>query len=48
MHKLKKSLEIRVPVERVYEFVTTPTNLPELLAQHGGSVERADPPRRVA
>ncbi len=30
MHKMKKSLEIKAPVERVYEFVTTPTNLPSV------------------
>lgn len=28
MHLMKKSIEIKAPVERVYEFLTTPSNLP--------------------
>ena len=30
MHKVKKSLEIKAPVERVFEFMTTPTNFPSV------------------
>lgn len=30
MQKMRKSVDIKVPVERVYEFVTTPTNLPSV------------------
>jgi len=30
MRKLLKSIEINAPVDRVYEFMTTPTNLPSI------------------
>lgn len=30
MHLMKKSIEIKAPVERVYDFFTTPSNLPSI------------------